>query len=134
MKKAENAASASTVLGFPVFSGFVLTLLLMLAGTLAVYGGKLSSDLIPQASLTALGIGGFAAALLAARRAPRSKFLWALASGGILFLCLLLLSLVWIGEPMRLPRVLLVFGVTLAAACAGGMVGASLKKTRRKKK
>ncbi|MGE4548396.1 MAG: TIGR04086 family membrane protein [Intestinibacillus sp.] len=134
MKKAENAAPVSAILGFPVLSGFVLTLLLMLVGTLAVYGGKLSSDLIPQASLVALGAGGFATALLAARRAPRSKFLWALASGGVLFLCLLLLSLVWIGEPMRLQRVLLVFGVTLAAACIGGMAGASLKKKKRKKK
>ncbi|MCB6367051.1 TIGR04086 family membrane protein [Intestinibacillus massiliensis] len=134
MKKAENAAPISAVLGFPILAGLVLTLLLMLAGALAVYGGKVSGDLIPQASLAALGVGGFVAALLAARRAGRSRLLWGLAAGGILFLCLLLLSLVWIGEPVRLPRVLLVFGVTLVAACAGSITGASLKKSKRKKK
>lgn len=134
MKKAENTAPVGAILAFPVLAGLALTILLMLGGALAVYHGKVSAGLIPQAALGALGIGVFAAALLAARRAGKSRLLWGLAAGGALFLCLLLLSLTWIGEPVRLTRILLVLGVTLVAACAGSIAGASLRKTKRKKK
>ena len=134
MKKTDNTTSASKVLGFPILTGLVLTLVLMLVGAALVYGGKIDESFIPQIAIAILGLGGFLSALLAARRAPRSRLLWGLAAGGILFLCLLLLSLVWIGEPIRIARVVLVLAVTMVAGFAGGLASSNVKKRRRKRK
>lgn len=133
MKKTENTTSASGALGLSVLLGLVLTLLLMAAGALAVLSGKAEAARIPLLSLASLAAGSLAASFTAARKAPQSRLLWGLAAGGIMFACLALLSLAWFDEPVRWSRVAVNLGVALAASCAGGVAGASMKRKRRKK-
>lgn len=133
MKKAESTAPPGRILAAPVLCGLITALLLMVAGALAVNSGRMGMDAIPYAAFACIGAGAFLCALLAARRAGRSRFLWGLAAGGILFLCLLLLSLAWVGEPIALLRIAMNAAVVVCASCAGGALGASFRKKKRKK-
>lgn len=133
MKKAQSTASPGRVLAAPVLCGLVLALILMMAGAMAVNSGRLPGASIPVAALACVGAGAFLSALLAARAAPRGKLLWGLGSGGTLFLCLLVLSLVWVGEPVALLRIALNAAVVLLGSGVGGMLGASFRKKRHKK-
>ena len=131
MKKAETASSRPA-LGFPVLAGLGITLLLMAAGSLLVLGGKADPEQIPLLALICLAAGTACASFFAARRAVKSRLVWGLAAGLLLFVCLMALSLIWLGyttSPIRIAANLL---VSLIASCAGGMLGASLKKKKRK--
>lgn len=132
MKKTENLP-AGQVLGFPVLFGLGVTLLLMAVGSLLVLSGKADTAQIPMLALGCLAVGCFGASFLAARRAVRSRLVWGAAAGMIDFACLLALSLAWLGEPIRLPRLAVNLAVSLAAAILGGMLGAGMKRKKRKK-
>lgn len=131
MKKTETAPMGQ-VLGFPVLLGLGVTLLLMAAGSLLILSGKAESGQIPMLALGCLGLGCLCASFLAARRAVRSRLVWGVAAGAILFGCLAALSLAWLGEPVRLTRVLTNLAVSMAAAFLGGMLGAGMKRKKKK--
>lgn len=132
MKKTENLP-AGQVLGFPVLLGLGVTLLLMAAGSLLVLSGKADAAQIPALARGCLAVGCFGASFVAARRALRSRLIWGAAAGMIDFACLLVLGLVWLGEPVSLPRIAVNLAVSLAAAILGGMLGAGMKRKKRKK-
>lgn len=134
MKKAESTASAGQVLVSPVLIGLVLTLLFMTVGALAVNAGKLDAGFIPHAALASVGVGAFFCAFLAACRAGRSRFLWGLLGGAVLFALLLLASFLWVGEPIRLSRVLLCGGIALVLSCVGSLAGASCRRSKHRRK
>lgn len=131
MKKTENLP-AGQVLGFPVLVGLGVTLLLMAAGSLLVLSGKADTAQIPMLAFGCLGLGCLCASFLAARRALRSRLIWGAAAGMLLFACLLILSLLWLGEPVDPVRVAIDLGISAAAAILGGMLGASMKRKKRK--
>lgn len=133
MKKAESTASPVRVLAAPVLCGLIATLLFMLIGAMAVGAGRLSVELVPYAALVCIGAGSFLCSLLSARYANRSRFLWGLVGGGILFVLLFLLSLVWVGEPIAWLRVVLNAAVVLVLSFAGSVLGASIHKKKRRK-
>ena len=131
MKRTENLP-AGQVLGVPVLVGLGVTLLLMAAGSLLVLSGNADTAQIPILAFGCLGFGCLCASFLAARRALRSRLVWGIAAGLLLFACLLILSLLWLGEPVEPQRVAIDLGVSAAAAILGGMLGASMKRKKRK--
>lgn len=133
MKKTENTSPGQS-LGFPVLLGLGVALLLMAAGSLAVLSGKADPARIPVLALLCLALGSLCAAMTAARRAPKSRLVWGVAAGVALFVCLMALSLVWLGQPASLFRMGTNFAVSLAAACVGGALGAGMKQKKRRKK
>ena len=84
-------------------------------------------------TLVCLAIGDLCAAMLAARRAARSRLLWGMAAGLVLFACLVVLSLVWLGQAISVPRVGINFAVTAVSSLCGGMLGASMKRKKHRK-
>lgn len=132
IKKNENTKSATAILGVPVLVGLALTLLMLSVGALLTHLGRMDINSVLQFTLVSLAFSGWLTGLQGALRASRSKFLWGLACGGILFACLLLVSILWIGEPIRLTRILLVGGVTLSAAALGSIIGKGKKQQRYK--
>ncbi len=133
MKKNENTVSGGYIIGVPIFMGCALLLLLLLMGTLLVQAEKLAVVHIPMWMLATLAICGFFEAFLAACRAVRSKFLWGILASSV-FLCgLVVLSVLWFGQPIDISRVLTVSGVTLVSALMGSLLGASRLKRKRKK-
>lgn len=132
MKRTENTPIGQ-ILGPPVLVGLGATLILMAVGSLAVLGGKAEAGQIPVLTLLCLAAGNVGASALAARRALRSRLLWGLAAGMLLFACLVVLSLVWLGQPVSLPRVGVNFAVSAVSALCGGMLGASMKRKKHRK-
>ncbi len=132
MKKTEHIPVGQT-LGFPVLLGLVSTLALMAAGALLIMSGKAETVQIPMLTRICVAVGALLASALAARRASKSRLLWGLAAGGALFVCLVALSLVWLGQPVSLARVGVNFAVTAVASACGGMLGASMKRKKHRK-
>ena len=131
MKKVENAPIGQ-ILGFPVLFGLGATLILMAVGSFAVLSGKAEAGQVPMLTLVCLAIGNLCASMLAARRAARS-LLWGMAAGLLLFACLVVLSLVWLGQAISVPRVGINFAVTAVSSLCGGMLGASMKRKKHRK-
>jgi|MucameStandDraft_1065616.scaffolds.fasta_scaffold38866_2 putative membrane protein (TIGR04086 family) len=129
MKKAETVPVAQ-ILAIPVLLGFGATLLLMALGSLLVLSGKAENQQIPVLARGCLGIGCLSASFLAARRAAGRRLLWGIAAGGLLFVCLALLSLLWIGEPINLLRILGNFAISVITTLSGGMLGAGMKRKK----
>ncbi|WP_122790431.1 TIGR04086 family membrane protein [Intestinibacillus sp. Marseille-P6563] len=132
MKKVENAPIGQ-ILGFPVLFGLGATLILMAVGSFAVLSGKAEAGQVPMLTLVCLAIGDLCASMLAARRAARSRLLWGMAAGLVLFACLVVLSLVWLGQAISVPRVGINFAVTAVSSLCGGMLGASMKRKKHRK-
>ena len=132
MKKTENVP-AGRVLGLPVLTGLCGTLLLMALGALAILSGKADTGQIPVLTLVCLAAGCLCASAMAARRAAKSRLVWGLAAGLVLFACLVALSLVWIGQQVSLYRVGVNFAVTAVSSLCGGMLGASMKRKKHRK-
>lgn len=134
MKKAEQTASPGRVLVMPALCGLIVTLVLMLVGAWTVSSGRLNSSMIPLAAALCVAAGAFLSALLASRLAGRSRFLWGLAGGGVLFGLLLIISFLWVGQPVRLVRVAIVGAAVLALSCLGSILGASVRRKKHRKK
>ena len=56
------------------------------------------------------------------------------AAGAVLFAGMMVLSLMWVGQPVSLFRIAVNLAVSLAAACVGGMLGAGMKQKKHRKK
>ncbi|MBS5166327.1 MAG: TIGR04086 family membrane protein [Butyricicoccus pullicaecorum] len=134
MKQNDVRPMAGFVLGAAVLCGFVLTLLSMSMCALAVLMGKLPAEQIDLWADLCLAAGSLFAAFFAARHAHRFQPLWGLAAGGLLFGCLVLLSLAWFGEPVYVPRLLINAILALACAAGGGALGAKRRRRRKHRK
>lgn len=134
MKQNDVRPMAGFVLGAAVLCGFVLTLLSMSMCALAVLVGKLPAEQIDLWADLCLAAGSLFAAFFAARHAHRFQPLWGLAAGGLLFGCLVLLSLAWFGEPVHVPRLLINAILALACAAGGGALGAKRRRRRKHRK
>ncbi|MFR4979151.1 MAG: TIGR04086 family membrane protein [Butyricicoccus sp.] len=134
MKQNDVRPMAGFVLGAAVLCGFVLTLLSMSMCALAVLMGKLPAEQIDLWADLCLAAGSLFAAFFAARHAHRFQPLWGLAAGGLLFGCLVLLSLAWFGEPVHVPRLLINAILALACAAGGGALGAKRRRRRKHRK
>ena len=130
MKQNDVRPMAGFVLGAAVLCGFVLTLLSMSMCALAVLMGKLPAEQIDLWADLCLAAGSLFAAFFAARHAHRFQPLWGLAAGGLLFGCLVLLSLAWFGEPVHIPRLLINAILALACAAGGGALGAKQRQAQ----
>lgn len=131
MKKTENLP-AGQVLGFPGAPWPWGDAAADGAGSLLVLSGKADAAQIPALALGCLAIGCAGASFLAARRALRSPVVWGVAAGMADFACLLVLSLLWLGEPVSFPRFAVNLAASLAAAVLGGMLGAGMKRKKEK--
>ena len=131
MKKTENMPAAGAGLCAAVLTGLIVTLLAIAACAAAVLLGGLDETRVGLMTDACLGLGSFCAAFLAARRAPGSRLIWGLAAGALLFGCLVLLSLAWFGEPVRLLRLLVNAALTILCAALGGALGAQRRKRRK---
>lgn len=134
MKQNDVRPMAGFVLGAAVLCGFVLALLSMSMCALAVLMGKLPAEQIDLWADLCLAAGSLFAAFFAARHAHRFQPLWGLAAGGLLFGCLVLLSLAWFGEPVHVPRLLINAILALACAAGGGALGAKRRRRRKHRK
>lgn len=134
MKQNDVRPMAGFVLGAAVLCGFVLTLLSMSMCALAVLMGKLPAEQIDLWADLCLAAGSLFAAFFAARHAHRFQPLWGVAAGGLLFGCLVLLSLAWFGEPVHVPRLLINAILALACAAGGGALGAKRRRRRKHRK
>ncbi len=134
MKQNDVRPMAGFVLGAAVLCGFVLTLLSMSMCALAVLMGKLPAEQIDLWADLCLAAGSLFAAFFAARHAHRFQPLWGLAAGGLLFGCLVLLSLAWFGEPVHVPRLLINAILALVCAAGGGALGAKRRRRRKHRK
>ncbi len=132
MKKTEKA-SAATILAMPVLVGLGSTLLLMAVFALGVLRGGAQTSQIPLFTRGCLAVGHLLCALLAARRAVRSRLVWGFAAGMILFACLVILSLLWLGEPVSVPHVGINFAVCATFSLGGGILGAGMRRKKHRK-
>lgn len=132
MKKAENKNPAA-ILGVPILLGLIALLLLMAIGALLVLCGRMATTTILQFVLIAIAVCSALTGLIAAIRAVHNKLLWGLAGGLGLYICLLLISFLWIGEPVRLVRVLLTGAVAILSAAGGAIAGASRRKQKKQR-
>lgn len=133
MNKTETTVSAGYIIGVPILIASVLILVMLVVGATFVQAERLSVTAIPIWTLVTVGMGGFLAALIAACRALRAKLLWGLAAGVVLLMCLIVCSLLWVGQPIDTARVLTVSSADLCAALIGSFIGASRLKRKRKK-
>lgn len=112
-------------------AGGVLACMLSL---LAMAGLLLTQDL-PQTGVTPLALvslvtGAFVGGLLAARTAGQNGWLMGLATGGILFLLLIIAGGFALLSNMQAAHTWVKLAVMLGASAVGGIVGINLRKKR----
>lgn len=134
MKKTDPAASPAAVLGFPVLAGLLAALVSLAVFAAVLLSGAAGNGAVVPMALSALAIGCVCASFLAARRAGGSRMLWALAAGGCLFACLIVLSLAWAGQPVSPARMAADAVTALLSSCAGGLAGAGVRKKRKRRR
>ena len=133
MKKAESMQNPVLRLAVCVLVGLVATLGAMAACSLGVLAGPLAGAPFAALAPGCLALGGLLAAFRAARCMPGRRLLWALAAGGGMLLCLIIISLAWFGQPVDGLRVAVNAGCVLAASLLGGFLGAAGRKRKRKR-
>lgn len=133
MRKTNEGLSPVGILLPAAACGLALTLILMLLGAVLVQRGTLGEGLITPLAFVFLALGGAVAALLAAKRAPGGKFLWAVGAGGLVFLILLAGGALALRQPVHISRAAVSLLIVLAASALGGFAGASMRKKKRYK-
>lgn len=131
MKKNETG-SVLQVLAVPVLIGLVSTLVMMAICSVIILLGKMSSTQVSNLSLVCIGLGSIITAFMASRLAKQQKLLWGLASGLCLFICMVLISLAWLGQAVDFVRVIVNLAVSVITAVLGSLLGASMKHKRYK--
>ncbi len=136
MKQTEigkNAQGMAGKLAVSIGIGCAVVLLLLALCALAVCTGFLAEAPLAVMASGSLTLGSLLAAFRAARCSPGQRLLWALAAGGGLLLCLVLLSFVCCGGPVEGARVAVNAGCVLFASLLGGVLGAAGRKKKRKR-
>ncbi len=134
MKKMEQPVHTGRVLVITTLLGLVLTLVLMLGGAALVHTQRIASSTIAYAAIACVATGAFFSALLAAYLTAYYRFLWGIAGGCLPFACFMIISLIWVGQPVVLLRVGVISIMVLITSILGSLLGASIHKKKRRKK
>ena len=87
-----------------MLAGLLGTLLLMLLGAVLVHRGTLAEGAIAPCALVFLALGSALAALVAAKRAGENQFYWSLGAGFAVFLILLIVAVLPLGQSIHFVR------------------------------
>ena len=98
MRKTNEGQSPVGILLPSVLAGLLGTLLLMLLGAVLVHRGTLAEGAIAPCALVFLALGSALAALVAAKRAGENQFYWSLGAGFAVFLILLIVAVLPLGQ------------------------------------
>jgi putative membrane protein (TIGR04086 family) len=131
MKKSENTQSVGKSLACSILFGLAVTLLCTICGTLAVYMGWAGEEKIPYLACAGLCIGCFLSAWSAGVNAKEKKPAFALLAGVGVFLCMILLSLIWFGEQAALPKILRNGVLAVVFSLAGGLLSGVRRQRKR---
>lgn len=134
MIKAEERKISIAQLFFPVLLGLALILALLF-----VLAALILSEILPENALSfsvagALFLAALTASFVSARRAVNGRFWMGLAAGGILFACLLLMSLAYIKLPLVPGAAARAGAVFLGSSLLGSAAGTYWKRARPQKK
>lgn len=131
MRKTNEGRSSFGALLSATVLGLMITLMSMLVGTVLVHRGIIDERMITPFAFVFLALGCFIAALVAAKRAAGGKLLWALGAGGLVFLLLLAIGALLLGQPVHMIRVVISLLSALGTSLLGGLVGANIRKKKR---
>ena len=131
MRKTNEGSSPAGILLPAAAAGLLTTLLWMLVGAVLVHRAVLPEGMIAPCALAFLAVGCALAALLAAKRAPGGKLLWAVGAGGLVFLILLAAGAALLAQPVNPVRVAVSLLCMLAASALGGLAGANMRNKKR---
>ena len=104
MRKTNEGQSPVGILLPSVLAGLLGTLLLMLLGAVLVHRGTLAEGAIAPCALVFLALGSALAALVAAKRAGENQFYWSLGAGFAVFLILLIVAVLPLGQSIHFVR------------------------------
>ena len=104
MRKTNEGQSPVGILLPSVLAGLLGTLLLMLLGAVLVHRGTLAEGAIAPCALVFLALGSALAALVAAKRAGENQFYWSLGAGFAVFLILLIVAVLPLGQSIHFLR------------------------------
>ena len=118
----------------PLLVGVLASVLAVVLSTMAMAALLLTQDL-PQNSVTplalvALVIGAFVGGFFAARAANQNGWLIGLATGGIMFVLLIIVGGFALLRDVQVSHTWVKLAVMLAASAVGGIVGINLRKRR----
>lgn len=130
MRKTNEGQSPVGILLPSVLGRLLGTLLLMLLGSVLVHRGTLAKGRAPCA-LVFLALGSAFAALVAAKRAGENQFYWSLGAGFAVFLILLIVAVLPLGQSIHFVRTVISLLCSLIASALGGYAGANMRKKKR---
>ena len=119
MRKTNEGQSTVGILLPSVLAGLLGTLLLMLLGAVLVHRGTLAEGAIAPC------------ALVAAKRAGENQFYWSLGAGFAVFLILLIVAVLPLGQSIHFVRTVISLLCSLIASALGGYAGANMRKKKR---
>ena len=126
MRKTNEGQSPVGILLPSVLAGLLGTLLLMLLGAVLVHRGTLA-----EGAMVFLALGSALAALVAAKRAGENQFFWSLGAGFAVFLILLIVAVLPLGQSIHFVRTVISLLCSLIASALGGYAGANMRKKKR---
>ena len=129
MRKTNEGQSPVGILLPSVLAGLLGTLLLMLLGAVLVHRGTLAEGAIAPCALVFLALGSALAAL--AKRAGENQFYWSLGAGFAVFLILLIVAVLPLGQSIHFVRTVISLLCSLIASALGGYAGANMRKKKR---
>ena len=116
MRKTNEGQSPVGILLPSVLAGLLGTLLLMLLGAVLVHRGTLAEGAIAPCALVFLALGSALAALVAAKRAGEKQFYWSLGAGFAVFLILLIVAVLPLGQSIHFVRTVISLLCSLIAS------------------
>ncbi|SCI72249.1 putative membrane protein [uncultured Butyricicoccus sp.] len=131
MRKTNEGQSPVGILLPSVLAGLLGTLLLMLLGAVLIHRGTLAEGAIAPCALVFLALGSALAALVAAKRAGENQFYWSLGAGFAVFLILLIVAVLPLGQSIHFVRTVISLLCSLIASALGGYAGANMRKKKR---
>ena len=120
MRKTNEGQSPVGILLPSVLAGLLGTLLLMLLGAVFVHRGTLAEGAIAPCAL-----------VFAAKRAGENQFYWSLGAGFAVFLILLIVAVLPLGQSIHFVRTVISLLCSLIASALGGYAGANMRKKKR---
>ncbi len=119
MRKTNEGQSPVGILLPSVLAGLLGTLLLMLLGAVLVHRGTLAEGAIAPCALVFLALGSALAALVAAKRVGENQFYWSLGAGFAVFLILLIVAVLPLGQSIHFVRTVISLLCSLIALGTG---------------
>ena len=94
-------------------------------------GAAVAQCAIAPCALVFLALGSALAALVAAKRAGEKQFYWSLGAGFAVFLILLIVAVLPLGQSIHFVRTVISLLCSLIASALGGYAGANMRKKKR---